>query len=298
MTRILIVGATGVLGSAATKYLLENNYSVRALVRNESKAKELEKAGAEIFVGDLTNPGSIIKACNKVDVIITAAHGMLGKGKNRSRNIDDIGHRNLIDSAVKAGVKLFIYSSLHGAAKEHPVDFFRTKYEIEQYLIRSGLTYTILSLPAFMEWHVHNLLGKSIKEKGKATILGTGNNPTNFIAVEDIVQALKIIVEDETYHNKIIPIAGPENLSRNEVANLYGKLLNITPRITHVPGYALKFLSKLITPLHPGIGTILKFSAYSETADATMNTAYNIEQFGLRPTTIESFVKKQLGSQF
>jgi uncharacterized protein YbjT (DUF2867 family) len=295
MIRILIVGASGVLGTASSKYFLENNFSVRAFVRNKDRAKELENAGAEIVVGDLNNPESVHRACKDIDVILTAAHGMLSRGKNKSKYVDEIGHKSLIDAAVGSGVKQFIYTSVNGASRSHPIDFYRTKYHVEQYLIDSSLHYTILSLPAFMEWHVHNLLGKSIQEKGKAIILGSGNNPTNFISVQDVVAVLGIIVMNEVYYNKTIRIGGPENLSRNEVASLYGKLLNITPGVRHIPGPIVKVFSKVIKPFHPGIGRILNLSAYGETSDSTMNSVDSIQKFGLRPTTVEEFIRKQLG---
>ena len=295
MIRVLIVGATGVLGSSSSKYLLDNNYAVRAFVRNKNKADELKKAGAEIFVGNLTDPESVHTACKDIDVIITAAHGMLGKGKNQSKHVDGIGHKSLIDGAVNSGVKHFIFTSIHGASNNHPIDFYRTKYSIEQHLINSGLNYTILSLPAFMEWHVHNLLGKSIQQKGKTVILGGGSNPTNFVSVQDIVAVLGKIMMNETYYKKIIRIGGPENISRNDIANMYGRLLNIKPSVKHVPISVLKLFSKLFRPFHPGISRIMKLSAFGETSDATMNPADSIQQFGLKPTTVEEFVRKQLG---
>jgi NADP-dependent 3-hydroxy acid dehydrogenase YdfG len=49
MNRLVIVGATGVLGSAATKYFLQKNFSVKAFVRNIDKAAALEKQ-AQIFL--------------------------------------------------------------------------------------------------------------------------------------------------------------------------------------------------------------------------------------------------------
>lgn len=295
MNRMLIVGATGVLGSAASKHFLQKKFSVKAFARNKGKAAALEKAGAGIFVGDITNTSSITEGCKDIDVVIATLHGMLSRGKNKSQLVDDRGHKNLIDAAVKAGAKHFIYSSVFGAAKDHPIDFFRTKYAIEQYLINSGLHYTILRLPAFMEWHVHNLLGKSIIEKGKTIIFGKGNNPTNFIAVDDIVQVLGLVLTSTEYYNQIISLAGPENLSRNEVAQLYGKILNLKPRINHVPIPALKFISTVINPFHPGIGRIMKLSIYGDENDATMNTSESIQQFGLEPTTVEAFIRKQVG---
>ena len=296
MTRLLIVGASGVLGSAAAKHFITKGLHVKCFVRNKEKAAELAEAGGELVVGDLTNEASIIEACKNVDVVIASAHGMLGKGKNKSENVDDAGHKNLVDAAAKANVQQFIYASINGLYANHPIDFFRTKYAVEQHLINSGLNYTILRLPAFMEWHAHKLLGKSIIDKGKVTILGKGENPTNFIAVDDIVQALNIMVGNQVYYNKIINLAGPENISRNQVAGIYGRLLNKTPKVSHVPVGALNVLAAIINPFHPGVARIMKFSAYTDNADATMNVNDSVKQFGLRPTTIEEFIKKQVSS--
>ena len=294
MNRILIVGATGVLGSEAAKHFLKKGFQVKCFVRNKEKAAELASAGGILVVGDLTNEASIVNACKDVDVVIAAAHGMLGKGKNKSENVDDAGHKALVKAAVEANVQHFIYTSVSGLAVDHPIDFLRTKYAIEQLLVSSGLNYTILRLPAFMEWHAHRLLGKSIMDKGKVTILGSGENPTNFIAVDDIVQALNIIVGNQAYFNKTINVAGPENISKNEVANIYGRLSNKTPKVSHVPVGVLKVMSAIINPFHPGIGRIMKFSAYTDKADATMNVNDSVQQFGLRPTTMEEFIKKQV----
>ena len=296
MSHLLILGASGVLGSAATKYFLKTGFTVTAFVRNKNKAADLEKSGAKLIIGDLTNPGSIKDCCKNMDVVITAAHGMLGKGKNKSQNIDETGHRLLIDEALQSGVKHFIYTSVNNASENHPIDFFRTKYVIEQYLVNSGLNYTILRLPAFMEWHVYNLLGKNIVQKGKTTILGKGMNPTNFIAVKDIVAALDKIILDENYYNKLIPVAGPQNLTKNKIAELFGKALNIKPKIGHVPVGVLKLFSVLFQPVHPGVARIMKLAIATEQSDETMNVKNSIEQFGLIPTNIEEFIQNVISN--
>ncbi|MDZ4809213.1 MAG: SDR family oxidoreductase, partial [Bacteroidota bacterium] len=218
MPRLLIIGGTGVLGNAAAIHFLEKGFQVTVFVRNKDKAINLEKKGAAVITGDLTDAATITGIFNGIDVVLTAAHGMLGKGKNKSATVDEAGHKLLVEEAKRAGVTHFIYTSSSTASPDHPVDFFRTKYLIEQYIINSGLNYTILRLPAFMEWHVYNLLGKNIVEKGKTAILGSGNNPTNFIAAKDVVAAIDIIALNQNYYNKIIAVAGPQNISRNEIA--------------------------------------------------------------------------------
>ena len=294
MNSLLIIGGTGVLGNATARHFLKRGFRVKAFVRNKVKAASLEMAGAEIIQGDLSSPDSLKGICKDVDIVLTAAHGMLGKGRNKSATIDHNAHKQLIDEAKKTGVKHFIYTSVFGVSPEHPVDFLRTKYVIEQYLQQSGVTYTILRLPAFMEWHVHTLLGKNIVEKGKTTILGRGENPINFIAVNDVVQALDKIAGNPEFFNRIINIAGPDNLTRNEVSQIYGRLLNIKPRVGHVPVGMLKVLSVLFQPFHPGIARIMKFSVYTDKSNESMNENDSIRQFGLDPTTVETFVRNKL----
>ena len=61
---ILIVGATGVLGSATTRRLLADGHTVRAMTRTPAKAKaaELSRLGAEIVQGDLRDTDSLLRA--------------------------------------------------------------------------------------------------------------------------------------------------------------------------------------------------------------------------------------------
>jgi len=290
MPHLLIVGANGVLGNATTKYFLSKGFKVSALIRNREKAIELEKAGAVILQADITNPDSLKNIFKEIDVVLTAAHGMLGKGKNKSEKVDNEGHKHLINEAKKNGVKHFIYTSIISASANHPIDFFRTKYLIEEYLKSSVMNYTILRLPAFMEWHAYNLLAKSIVENGKTTIFGKGTNPINLIAVKDVVAAIDKIVLNENYYNKIILLAGPQNISRNEIAELYGNALNIKPKIRHVPIQLLKIFSVLLQPIHPGIARIMKLTIHTEESDETMDLKESINKFGLHPTTINDFI--------
>ncbi len=290
MPHLLVIGATGVLGSAASKHFLGKGYVVSAFVRTKEKAAELERAGARIRVGDLTDPGSLNDIFEGVDVVLAAAHGMLGRGKNRSMHVDDTGHRLVIERAKKAGVKQFIYTSTPGVAADHPIDFYRTKYHIEQSLASSGMKYTVLRLPAFMEWHAYLLLGKNIVEKGKTTILGSGKDALNFIAVKDVVGALDAVVLNENYYNTTIPVMGPQNFSRNEVVALFDKRLGRKSKVTHVPVGMLRVLSVMFKPFHEGVARIMKFSAI-ESHPEPVNEQQTVLQFGLKPVTMEEFIQ-------
>ena len=291
---ILLVGATGVLGQETARQLTAVNQSVRAMTRTPEKATDLKDLGAEVVHGDLTDLPSLARACNGIEIVIASAHSLFGRGKNRSENVDDQGHRDLIDAAKKANVRQFVYISAYGASPDHPVDFYRSKYRVEQYLQHSGLTYTILRPGAFMEWHAHRLLGKGILDKGKTTILGKGNLPVSYVAAHDIAQLIVMALDNPTAYSRIINVGGPTNPSRNDVAALYGRLAGVTPKVNHISPGTLRFLSKVIKPFHPGIGRVMFMSATLDAIDQSLDMTETLRDFPIPLTSIEAFVQKQI----
>lgn len=71
MKTILVVGATGGVGKRVVRLLLQDNYKVKALVRNASKAKEILGDRVEIYEADLTIPETLTaKIFDRVSAII------------------------------------------------------------------------------------------------------------------------------------------------------------------------------------------------------------------------------------
>jgi uncharacterized protein YbjT (DUF2867 family) len=257
MKKILVIGGTGTLGQTLVSQLLNIGNFVRVLSRNPLKAAYLRDSGAEIVVGDLLDKDSLLKACHGMDVVISAAHSMLGRGRYTSERIDVAGQKALIDAAKAEGVPYFIFLSVIGAAPDHASDFWRNKWQIEQYLKQSGLTYNIIRASAFMEMHIHEMLGKSILAKGKVTIFGKGENPTNFVSVKDVARLILHCLEHPEHHNQTFEIGGLDNLSRLDIVALYAQKLGKPIKITHVPNGVLRFMSKVIRPFHPGISRVM-----------------------------------------
>jgi uncharacterized protein YbjT (DUF2867 family) len=294
---ILVVGATGVLGRATVHQLLAQGLAVRALVRRPEQARDLEHAGAEVVLGDLTDGASLARACRDVDAVLAAAHAMLGRGTGASEHVDGTGHRSLIDAAKLAGVTNLVYTSIMGAAPDHPVDFWRTKYAIEQYLKASGLRYTILRPAASMEHHAHDFLGKSILQNGKTRIFGRGNNPTNFVAGRDVARVAVLALTDPRATSRIIDVGGPENLTKNQVAAVYGRLSGCTPRVRHVPRAVLHVMSRVMKPLHPGVSRILQVSIVVDQSDQTFDPSDMLQAFPIPLTPLEAFVRERIAER-
>ncbi|MCA9944870.1 MAG: SDR family oxidoreductase, partial [Anaerolineales bacterium] len=218
---ILIVGGTGALGSVAAEKLLAQREAVRIMTRTPAKAEALQALGAEVVQGDLRDQDSLVQACQGVDAVLASAHSVMGSGSEASKYIDDQGHRWLIDAAKAAGVNRFVYVSALGAAPDHPANFFRIKYKIEQYLRKGGLSFAILRPTAFMESHAYMLIGQPILEKGKVTLFGKGKNPRNFVAAADVAHFAVMMLLKAEGSGEILEIGGPENLTNMQVVSLY-----------------------------------------------------------------------------
>jgi uncharacterized protein YbjT (DUF2867 family) len=293
---ILIVGASGHLGGAAAQRLLEQGKPVRVMTRNSASVAHLKQIGAEVVRGDLRNPASLRDACQGVEQILASAHALNGKGDNNPHSVDDLGNRRLIDAAKAAGVKRFIFISIRGANPESPLPFFRIKSAVEAYLRASGVPFTILRPSAYMDlWG--ELIGLPILQQGKAMIFGSGNNPINFVAVEDVAALACAAFEDERALNQAIEVCGPENLSMNQVAHIFESLSGKPAKIRHVPLIVMQAASALMQPINPTMGRLIRNGVFMDTADLSCDTTATIQGFSSPFTRFEEWARGHYGPQ-
>ena len=292
---VLVVGATGVLGSATARSLLASGHSVRGMTRRAARIRDIEALGAEPVIADLANPSSLARACDGADRVFAAAHGALGRGRNRSEVIDDAGHRALIDAARNARVGRFVYTSALGAAPDHPIDFFRTKWNIEQHLASSGMPYVVLRPSAFMEWHAHAFNGAAVFKKGRAVILGTGTKRRNFVAARDVAEVATRALVGDMPLDRVLGVGGPGDFTNDEVTRLYARIAGVPARITHISRAVLTVVGWIARPLHPGIARAMRLSSLPDDAFAeTFDAAASNLQREIGATTLEAFVRERV----
>lgn len=289
---ILVVGATGTLGSVLSKQLLEQGEQVRAMTRHPENAAELKAAGAEIIPGDLCDPASLRRACAGADKVVASAHSIFGRGAEASKYVDGQGHKDLIDAAKAVGCRHFVYISMEGVER-NPTPFAHFKHEVERYLQASGLSFTILRPTAFMEMHAHTMIGQPILETGKVTLFGKGNSPRNFVTVNDVAEYALLALKGEIASGQTIEIGGPENWTNNEVAALYEKLAGHKAKISHMSRGVLRVMSGLLRPFHPGLSQIMQFSLWVDTTDQTFDPSATVKQFPVELTRLEDWARER-----
>src|SRR5437764_9878693 len=288
---ILIVAASGRRGSVVVRHLLAQGKSIRVMTRNPLGLAHLKQQGVEIVSGDLRDRPSLASACQGVEQVLAAAHALDGKGDNNPWTVDDMGNRHLIESAKSAGVKRFIFVSIQGASPYSPLEFFRIKYRTEEYLRASCLNFTILRPGAYMELWAQ-LIGQPTREQGKTTIFGRGNNPINFVSVEDVARFVSIGLDDARASNTVIEVGGPENLTMNQAAEIFERTSGRQAKKRHIPLPMMRVMSILMQPINPTMSRLIRNGIYMDTANLRYDMADTARAFGIQLTSLEEIASR------
>jgi uncharacterized protein YbjT (DUF2867 family) len=222
---ILVVGATGNLGGAVTRMLLAQGQPIRILARSQSNYQPLADAGAQVVLGDLKERGSLDAACEGVDTVITTANSAVRGGEDNPQSVDLEGNRHLIDEALAAGVKQFIFVSVLTADPNSPVLFIQAKGKTEDALRASGIPYTILAPNGYMEVMVSGVVGMPAMMGQPVTIVGGGRRKHSFISVGDVAAFMLAAIGNPAAINQKLLLGGPQPLSFRDAVAIYEHVL-------------------------------------------------------------------------
>jgi nucleoside-diphosphate-sugar epimerase len=109
--RVLVTGAAGFIGGRIVERLVSDRGArVRAVVRELAGADGISRYPVEIVGADVTDPRALDAAVEGCDVVIHCAYGTRGDRQEQSAATVD-GTRNLLESAVRAGVRRLVHLS-------------------------------------------------------------------------------------------------------------------------------------------------------------------------------------------
>ncbi|MFP3598841.1 NAD-dependent epimerase/dehydratase family protein [Chryseobacterium sp. SIMBA_029] len=212
MKKILITGITGYIGGTIAKKLLEKNYSVTGLVRNETDVKKLEQSGIESIIGSIHDETVLKAAVSNADAVIHTAD-----------SADDAYAADSFIRLLEGSGKTFIFTSgsaiFGGKENGEKNDFVFTediplnprlemasRVLINQYVLQSaeknirsivivptmvygtglGLKKDSIQLPALINYS---------KEKGFGVYFGKGENIWSNLHIEDLADMYILALE-------------------------------------------------------------------------------------------------------
>ncbi|MBW4643667.1 MAG: NAD-dependent epimerase/dehydratase family protein [Goleter apudmare HA4340-LM2] len=110
--QVFVTGGTGFIGSHVVRLLLQQGYTVKALVRSSSNLENLRGLAVELVTGDLNNPNLWQQMRDCQYLFHVAAHYSLWqKDRKLLYHHNVLGTRNVLESAQKAGIERTVYTS-------------------------------------------------------------------------------------------------------------------------------------------------------------------------------------------
>jgi len=294
---ILVVGATGLVGSEVCRRLAAREIPVAALVRASSdpaKVAALREQGVAIVEGDLRDRASLDAACRGVSAIISSAASMpftYVPDVNDIRTTDVDGMTNLIDAAAATGVGRFVYVSFSGHLD---IDFplSNAKRTVEARIRASGLEHTILRPSYFMEVWLSPAVGFDAAN-ATATIYGLGVDPISWIAVSDVAELAVESLEVPAAVDATLELGGPEALTPLEVVSVFEGVAGRRFEVQHVPVEALVTQQESATdPMAQSFAGLMRCYAKGDAIDM----APILRDFPIRLTTVREYAVRHVGA--
>ncbi len=157
---VIVFGGNRATGLEVVKSLIARGEKVTVMVRPTSNTAELEKLGVTLVKGDAMNAEDTAKAA--ASAYFRAAVSTLGgTGANDSGRPDFDGNKNVIDGAKAAGIPRFVLVTVIGTGTSKSAaplfsrfvlrKVFPLKEQAENYLMASGLKYTIVRPGGLLE---------------------------------------------------------------------------------------------------------------------------------------------------
>ncbi len=212
--RVLVVGASGSLGSKIVAELAALGARVRVSHRSGSNPERLARLralGAELVAADLADAASLAPACADIDVVVSAVQG------GRETIVD--GQTRLLRAAEPAGVARMIPS-------DYSLDFFKTspggnrnldlRREFNQVLDTSRVRGTSLLCGAFMDLLAVGAIGPDPKT-GVYKVWGDDRQPYDFTHTDDVAKYIAAVALDPTA-GRVVRVAGDVQSPRDLAA--------------------------------------------------------------------------------
>jgi uncharacterized protein YbjT (DUF2867 family) len=219
---ILVMGATGTVGSELVEQLAETGQRVRALVRDPKKAERFPKA-VEVVQGDLEKPETLAPVIAGVDkaFVVLPAGPMLPTLEG-----------NAFEVARKGGIGHIVKLS----ARHVDADFMASTAlaqwhrEGEQRLRSLGIPWTILRPGTFAS----NVL-VWLDRKNSAIFLPVGDGRDSFVDPRDIAAVAVALLTRPGQDGRIYEISGSKWLSFAQVAQKMSELTGKRMSYHHIP---------------------------------------------------------------
>ncbi|ELY4200396.1 SDR family oxidoreductase [Cronobacter sakazakii] len=210
---IAITGATGQLGQRVIDTLLNTvaAQEIVAIVRNPAKAAALSARGVQVRAADYNDAAALTAALAGVEKVLLISSSEVGQRATQ--------HRNVIDAAKTAGVKLIAYTSLLHADRS-PLGLAEEHVATEKMLADAGIPYVLLR----NGWYTENYLASVPPALEHGVFIGSaGDGKIASASRQDYAEAAAKVLTLDNQAGRVYELAGDHAWTLRDLIALLSK---------------------------------------------------------------------------
>jgi len=308
---VYLSGATGFIGGRLAERLLARGDRVRCLVRSPERAESLRKLGAELILGDITDPTAVRVAVEGADLAfhLAAIYDMGVVDAAALTRINVTGTAVFLDVVKSAGVPRSVHvsttvalgpsgetpsDSIEAYRGPYPSEYHRTKAEahaLARAAQASGLP-LVIACPAYVYGPGDQGPGGNfIQDLLHHRVPGLLTKPSwfSYVHVDDVVDGL--LAAGDRGRTGEVYVLGGEDVSVNTFAEKVAAIAGIRAPILRFPPAMARMTGVLMDGVSKVTGWRLPISR--ETVDATARErwlhsyAKATREFGYAPRSLQ-----------
>lgn len=292
--KVLVTGATGLIGASVVARLFSEGHEVIGLVRSPGA----NRAGNyQLLVLDMAvalQPEDWLPHLRGVDAVVNCAGVLQDSPREKTREVHRDAAVALFRACARAGVARVIHFSAVGVDRAQPSAFSATKLAGDQALMTLDLDWVVLRPSVVLGRPV---FGASALFRGLASLPvlpsmpGTGR--LQVVLLDDVVSTVVFLLDPASPSRVVLELVGPEHLSMDEVVGSYRRWLGWAPAARFVlPApvarllYGLGDLAAMFgwrPPMRTNAAREIARGAVGDPSDWTAAT-------GIRPQTLAGFL--------
>lgn len=280
---ILVIGATGTVGSRLVEELRQRGQHIRALVRSKERGESLGER-IDLAIGDLADRPALDAAMAGVDQVFLVS-------PNQPEQVEL--ETAAIQSATRANVKRIVKVSAAGARIGSTLPFWDWQARIEQVLSEAGIPSVVLRPTFYMSGLLRAADG--VREHG-TLFAPAGQGHVAMIDPADVARVGAAALLDGANDGKILELTGPSALGHADIAVTLSNLMGRDIQYVDVPPAAARE-QMVAGGLSPFIADAL-LELFRLLADGAQDqvTGTVSAVTGTAPTTVADFLAANVGA--